>query len=95
MDEHLDDPEIGQETLDINTFYVRTLAVPARRNIDNPQALRGEAVFAAAQCSGCHIPTLRTGRHEIAALANQTIHPYTGSAVARYGGRVGRRPSRL
>ena len=56
---------------------VQTLAVPARRNLDDPQALRGEALFAAAQCSGCHIPTLQTGRHEIAALANQTIHPYT------------------
>ena len=77
MDDHRDDPEIGQETLDINTFYVQTLAVPARRNIDDPQALRGEALFAAAQCSGCHIPTLQTGPHEIAALANQTIHPYT------------------
>ena len=77
MDDHQDDPEIGQETLDINTFYIQTLAVPARRNIDDPQALRGEELFAAAQCSGCHIPTLQTGHHEIAALANQTIHPYT------------------
>ena len=77
MDDHRDDPEIGQETLDINTFYVQTLAVPARRNLDDPQALRGEELFAAAQCSGCHIPTLQTGHHEIAALANQTIHPYT------------------
>lgn len=72
-----DDPEIGQETLEINTFYVQTLAVPARRNIDDPQVLRGEVLFAEAQCSGCHLPTLQTGRHEIAALANQTIHPYT------------------
>ena len=74
MDDHQDDPEIGQQTLDINTFYIQTLAVPARRNIDDPQALRGEELFAAAQCSGCHIPTLQTGHHEIAALANQTIH---------------------
>ena len=57
---------------------MRTLAVPARRNIDDPQALRGEErSLLTAQCSGCHIPTLRTGHHEIAALANQTIHPYT------------------
>ncbi len=72
-----DDPEISQEILDQTTFYVQTLAVPARRDLDDSQVLRGEALFAEANCSGCHTPTLQTGRHEIASLAYQTIHPYS------------------
>ncbi len=77
MDDHRDDPEIGPQILEVTTFYIQTLAVPARRNIDDPQVRRGEKLFAAAGCSGCHLPTLRTGSHEIAALSGQTIHPYT------------------
>ncbi len=72
-----DDPEIGPKILEVTTFYIQTLAVPARRNIDDPQVRRGEKLFAKAGCSGCHLPTLQTGSHEIAALSMQTIHPYT------------------
>ena len=76
-DGHGDDPEIDQETLEATTFYVSTLAVPARRNPEDPQVLRGEALFASTGCADCHTPTFRTGSHAIAALSNQLIHPYT------------------
>ena len=69
--------EIDAATLKAATVYVQTLAVPARTLLDDPQAQRGEQLFTAANCAGCHIPTLRTGNHEIPALVNQTIHPYT------------------
>lgn len=72
-----DDPEIGQTTLDVTTFYIQTLAVPARRDWDDPQALRGEALFESTGCAACHTPTFQTGNHGIASLAGQTIHPYT------------------
>lgn len=71
-------PEISDEILDVVTFYVQTLAVPARRNVDDPQVLHGEQLFAQAQCASCHIPTLRTGTLPgVPSVSNQTIHPYT------------------
>lgn len=72
-----DDPEITQKTLDITTFYIRTLAVPARRNWDDPQVIRGEILFESTGCAGCHTTTFRTGSHEIPSLSGQVIHPYT------------------
>ena len=77
MDEHQDDPEIGQETLDINTFYVQTLAGARSPQHRRSAGFARRRTFCCGQCSGCHIPTLQTGHHEIAALSNQTIHPYT------------------
>ncbi len=71
-------PEVSDEILDVVTFYVQTLSVPARRNIDDPQVMHGEQLFAQAQCASCHIPTLRTGvLLGVPSVSNQTIHPYT------------------
>ena len=71
-------PEVSDEILDVVTFYVQTLAVPARRNVDDPQVKHGEQLFAKAQCASCHIPTLRTGvLPDVPSVSNQTIHPYT------------------
>ena len=71
-------PEISDEILEVVTFYVQTLAVPARRNVDDPQIKQGEVLFAKAQCASCHVPTLRTGvLAGIPSVSNQTIHLYT------------------
>ncbi len=71
-------PEISDEILDVVTFYVQTLAVPARRNVDDPKVIQGEQLFTQAQCGTCHIPTHRTGVFPgIPSISNQTIHPYT------------------
>lgn len=76
--EHSVIPEVSDEILDVVTFYVQTLAVPARRNVDDPQVKHGEQLFAKAQCASCHIPTLRTGvLAGVPSVSNQTIHPYT------------------
>ncbi len=71
-------PEVSDDILEVVTFYVQTLAVPARRNVDTPQVLQGEQLFAQAQCASCHVPTVRTGvLSGVPAVSNQTIHPYT------------------
>jgi CxxC motif-containing protein (DUF1111 family) len=58
--------------------YVSLLGVRARRDLQDPAALKGEALFASAGCAACHIPALKTGPyHPKAELRNQTIHPYT------------------
>jgi len=69
--------EIPRETLDAVTFYVQTLAVPARTAWTDPAVAAGEARFRAIGCARCHVETLETGAHEVAAVAFQTIHPYT------------------
>ena len=78
LTQHSVTPEISDEILDVVTFYVQTLAVPARRNVDDPQVKQGEQLFAEAQCASCHVPTLRTGvLAGVPSVSNQTIHPYT------------------
>lgn len=60
------------------TFYVQSLAVPARRKVNDPVVKSGEAIFSSINCSGCHIPTMNTGVHlGFSQLSNQRIHPYT------------------
>ena len=73
-----DDPELSDEILDVVTFYVQTLAVPARRDLDDPVVQRGEELFESAQCSSCHISTLQTGLlSDVPEVSNQTIQPFT------------------
>lgn len=69
--------DIDEETLEANVFYVQSLGVPARTMLDNLAVGRGEKLFDQVNCAACHISTLKTGPAPIAALANQTIHPYT------------------
>jgi CxxC motif-containing protein (DUF1111 family) len=74
----LHDPDISDSVLAAVTAYVRTLAVPARRNVTNATVEKGEALFTSSGCVLCHTPTLRTGSVDGAPqLSNQVIHPYT------------------
>ncbi|GAB5445730.1 MAG: di-heme oxidoredictase family protein [Gymnodinialimonas sp.] len=80
---HGDDPEqdgfeIDQIGLDLVTFYSQNLAVPARRDVDDPQVLRGREVFYETNCTGCHRPNFVTHRLERdPAQSFQLIWPYT------------------
>lgn len=71
------DPEI--ETVKVNNlaFYLKTLKAPIPRHQDNPEVIKGKALFTQINCAACHRPTLKTGDAPIAALANQEFHPYT------------------
>jgi len=71
------EPELTPDIVAFVDFYVSTLAVPARRDVEDPSVLRGKALFLAAGCGGCHVPRLETGDHPIEALAHQTIRPFT------------------
>ena len=70
-------PEMPDARAERLVFYVQTLAVPAMRNIDDAQVRKGAEMFLKANCSSCHTPSYTTGEHEIPALSNQTIFPYT------------------
>nr|WP_251363798.1 di-heme oxidoredictase family protein [Epibacterium ulvae] len=54
--------EINQPNMDLVTFYSRNLAVPARRDLDNPAVLRGKELFYDAGCTSCHTPKFVTHR---------------------------------
>jgi CxxC motif-containing protein (DUF1111 family) len=72
------DFELTDERWQSVGFYMKALAVPARRNLDDQDALHGEALFKSFDCASCHLPTLHTGPDAAAdVLTNQTIHPYT------------------
>ena len=70
-------PEIPDERFAKVVFYTQTLAVPAMRNIDDPQVARGARLFAKAGCNTCHTQSHTTGEHPIGAVSHQTIYPYT------------------
>ncbi len=75
-------PEVNPSRLTNISTYLRTLAVPARRNMDDPAVRKGEQLFTQARCGTCHIQEMRTAAadrlpHEIAAAADVTIRPYT------------------
>ena len=58
--------------------YLRALAVPARRRVNDPVVAQGERLFSLIGCNTCHRPRMTTG--EMAGwpeLSRQTIRPYT------------------
>lgn len=73
-----DDVEIGDEGLDLVTFYASNLGVPARRNVDDPAVLHGKRVFYETGCISCHTPKYVTHRLEDQPEQSfQLIWPYT------------------
>lgn len=81
-----DEPELADTLLDAVTFYVKTLAVPARRNVTQPEVKAGKALFAQIGCAACHKPVIKTGVNlSITALNNQRIQPYTDMLVHDLG----------
>lgn len=70
--------EVDAESLDLVTFYARNLAVPARRDVDDPKVLRGKEIFYDLNCTGCHRPKFVTNRLDGQSEQSfQLIWPYT------------------
>src|SRR5690606_7779134 len=70
--------EITPEMMALLVFYARNLAVPARRNLDDPQVLEGKRLFYESGCTGCHRPKFVTQRiTEGPEQSFQLIWPYT------------------
>ncbi len=91
-DEDQSDQVSDEDMADVD-FYLHTLGVPARRNVNDPVVIRGEEMFMKAKCQECHVQTLRTrpegatlidGTH-LPELGNQEIHPYTDYLVHDMG----------
>lgn len=79
--------DLSDEQLEDATFFVSTSAVPASAP-RSAEAQTGRALFSEMGCASCHTPSLETGAHPIAALANQRIHPYTDLLLHDMGDRL-------
>lgn len=81
-----DEYEVSDSVLHAVEFYIRTLAVPARRNADNATVLEGKKIFMEAKCGACHVPRLRTKTDvSFPEISNQVIFPYTDMLVHDMG----------
>jgi CxxC motif-containing protein (DUF1111 family) len=75
--------------------WLRGLAVPAARNLDNPIVQRGRAKFYEIGCTICHKPSWTTGADnytgdplvadKLPRYQHQTIYPYTDMLQHRLG----------
>ncbi len=71
-------PEVSAHILAQVLFYTRNLAVPARRQVDDPQVLAGKGLFHQAGCQACHTPSFTTAADAAEPeLAGQLIRPYS------------------
>ncbi len=70
-------PELTDPIAELVDLYVQLVAVPGRRDWDDPTVLEGKALFGALGCAACHRPTMETGASELPELSGQRIWPYT------------------
>ncbi|NLS14802.1 c-type cytochrome [Vibrio sp. SM6] len=71
-------PEVSDEILKFVEFYTQHLAVPKRRNIDDPLVKQGQVLFEKTGCESCHRVAMTTEkRANLPALSEQVIHPYS------------------
>jgi CxxC motif-containing protein (DUF1111 family) len=71
------EPEAPDAVLDPVVYYGRTIAVPAMRDVDDPDVIAGSALFDRVGCADCHVRALETGESDIPALAHARIQPFT------------------
>jgi len=72
------DPEMSDSFFERLVTYMRTLAVPRARPVDDAGFQAGLRTFTDLGCASCHMPTLKTGSDApLPELANQTFHPFT------------------
>ena len=70
--------ELEEDDLKLVVQYMKSLAVPARRDHDDETVLQGKALFIEAKCSSCHTLKFVTGTStELPELNDQVIRPYT------------------
>ena len=70
--------EVSPKLFDHVVFYSQNLAVPPRRNPNDPDVARGKALFYALRCQSCHTPSFTTGPvKDQPHLSNQKIWPYS------------------
>jgi CxxC motif-containing protein (DUF1111 family) len=71
-------PELIQVNWDELEFWTQALAVPARRDVDDPNFKRGEKLFVEARCAVCHVAEMKAGALAgLPQIKEQVFHAYT------------------
>jgi len=78
------EPEVSEGKIHDLAQYMRMLAPPAPGEMTAARQ-HGQTLFSGASCTGCHIPTMRTGWHEIEALSNRDVALYSDLLVHDLG----------
>ena len=71
------EPEVRTQTIHDIVFYLQTLKAPIQRTPTDPDVVVGKETFVAIGCSGCHLPTMRTGSAPVSALSKVEFNAYT------------------
>ena len=70
--------EADTQVVDLVVFYSKNLAVPARRDVNDPEVLAGKKLFYETGCISCHTPKYVTRSEGVAPeQKGQLIWPYT------------------
>jgi CxxC motif-containing protein (DUF1111 family) len=73
--------DVGYESVNRRAMYLRLLAIPIRRT-----TAAGAELFARAECSACHVPTLRTrADYAVPELADIDAPIYSDLLLHRMG----------
>lgn len=96
-DPQYDGLEAPKQVTDLVLHYARHLAVPARRDVDHPDVLRGKKLFHESGCASCHVPSFRTAAEgPEPEFHDQLIWPYTDMLLHDMGdGLADNRPEGL
>jgi CxxC motif-containing protein (DUF1111 family) len=71
-------PELIEVNWDELELWVRALAVPAQRNVNDPNFKRGARLFEEAKCAVCHVPQMKAGPLPgLPQMQGQVFHAYT------------------
>lgn len=74
----LNKKEISDSLLFSIAYYIKTLAVPGRRNANDAIVKQGKQLFKNINCNGCHVSYFKTKTDMYyPELSNQNIFPYT------------------
>lgn len=72
------EPEVSDDDLAKITVYMKSLAVPARRNVGEKHYENGKLIFKELNCQSCHIESFTTkSGNAIRSLDKQVITPFT------------------
>ena len=73
------EPEMTQTDYEAFMMWHRGLAVPAARNLDKEDVIRGKEIFYEIGCTACHRPswTTRSNYLPLPEISDQKIYPYT------------------
>ncbi len=83
------EPNVSSNEVADTTFYLRLLAPPPPQVYTNDQeralAHRGKYIFYSLGCAACHVPEMKTGPSDIAALNYRTVGLYSDLLVHDMG----------